>query len=376
MKDYYRVRAEIDLEAICHNIRQVKDIVGEDVKVIPVIKADGYGHGAVPIAKIVHDKVGVYGFAVATLEEAIELRENEIIEPIMILGYTDESQYKELMRYKIDPTIYTYDMAKALSEVAKSLGLEVPMHIKLDTGMSRIGFSCETDDCVEEILKISKLDNVFIKGIFTHFACADETNKESATKQKERFDHVVNALEAEGISIPIKHVANSATIIDMKDWSMDMVRMGIITYGLWPSDEVRKENIDLKPAMAIRSHIVHLKELPAGQGVSYNHTYVTNKPTKIATIPVGYADGYPRSLSSKGRVLIRGQYAPIVGRVCMDQFMVDVTDIKDVELMDVVTLVGADGENNLSVEEVANLAGSFNYEFVCDISKRVPRVYQ
>lgn len=373
MNNYYRVHAVIDLDDICHNIKEIKRVVGPQVKIMPVIKADGYGHGSVPIAKAL-DEIGADAFAVAILEEGITLRNNGIRKPIVILGYTAEYQYSSLIQYEIQPTVFCYEMAESLSKIASALGKDAKIHIKIDTGMNRIGFK-PTKESLGIIKRIAVLPNLVIEGIFTHFACADETDKTSARTQKKLFDDFVQRLGKEGISIPIKHVSNSAAIIDMDTCRMDMVRSGIITYGLYPSEEVSKDVIDLRPAMSLKTHIVHIKEVEAGEGVSYGHTYVTQKPTKIATIPVGYADGYPRALSSKGRVLIRGQYVPIIGRVCMDQFMVDVTHISDVSVMDEVTLVGKDGNNRISVEEVADMAGSFNYEFVCGIGKRVPRVY-
>lgn len=373
MNQYYRVHAVIDLDAICHNINEVKRVIGPEVKVMPVIKADGYGHGAVPIAKELN-KIGVDAFAVAILEEGITLRNHGIKQPIVILGYTSEYQYSSLIQYEIEPTVFCYEMAESLSKIASALGKDAKVHIKLDTGMNRIGFK-PTKESLEIVKKISELPNIKIEGIFTHFACADEADKTSASKQKAEFDKFIGWLLEEGIDIPVKHVSNSAAIIDMDSWRMDMVRSGIITYGLYPSEEVAKNVLDLRPAMELKTHIVHVKEIEAGEGISYNHTFVTKRKTKVATIPVGYADGYPRALSSKGRVLIRGQYAPIIGRICMDQFMVDVTDIEGVSVMDDVTLIGTDGEHQIPVEEIANITGTINYEIVCDISKRVPRVY-
>ena len=374
MNQYYRVHAVIDLDAICHNIQEVKRVVGEGVKVMPVIKADGYGHGAVPIAKELN-KIGVDAFAVAILEEGITLRNNGIKKPILILGYTSEYQYSSLIQYEIEPTVFCYDMAESLSKIAQALGKVAKIHIKLDTGMNRIGFK-PTKESVEIVEKISKLPNIKIEGIFTHFACADEADKTSAYEQERKYDQFIQWLEEKDIYIPIKHVSNSASIIDLDGFRKDMVRSGIITYGLYPSEEVSKDVLDLKPAMELKTHIVYIKEVEAGEGISYNHTYVTDKKTKIATIPVGYADGYPRALSSKGRVLIRGQYAPIIGRICMDQMMVDVTDIPDVQVEDVVTLVGTDGDENITIEEIANPAARFDYEMLCDISSRVTRVYK
>ena len=374
MNQYYRVHAVIDLDAICHNIREVKRVVGEGVKVMPVIKADGYGHGAVPIAKELN-KIGVDAFAVAILEEGITLRNNGIRQPILILGYTSEYQYSSLIQYEIEPTVFCYEMAESLSKIAQALGKDAKIHIKLDTGMNRIGFkpTKESVDIIEKIAKFTKYQDS--GNLYTFLHVQTRRIKQKLMSRNVKYDQFITWLEERDIYIPIKHVSNSASIIDLDGFRKDMVRSGIITYGLYPSEEVSKDVLDLRPAMELKTHIVYIKEVEAGEGISYNHTYVTDKKTKIATIPVGYADGYPRSLSSKGKVLIRGQYAPIIGRICMDQFMVDVTDIEGVSVMDEVTLVGHDGNKMLTVEEVANEAGSFNYEFVCGIGKRVPRVY-
>ncbi|MEE1314014.1 MAG: alanine racemase [Lachnospiraceae bacterium] len=372
MKNYLRAYAEINLDAINHNIREVKRSVGEDVKVMAVIKADGYGHGAVMVANSLNE-VGIDGFAVAIIEEGIILRKRGIQSPILILGYTSPYQYGELVQYGLTQTVFHYEMAEKISEFAVLLGKKAKIHIKVDTGMNRIGFK-DNEESVEIIRKIKGLPNIEIEGIFTHFACADETDKTSAYHQYERYEKFVTRLEKAGISIPVKHVSNSAAIMDLEDVRLDMVRSGIMTYGLYPSEEVDHNKIKLQPALSFKSHIIYIKEVEAGEGVSYGSTYVTTRKTKIATIPVGYADGYPRALSSKGRVLIRGQYAPIIGRICMDQFMVDVTEVEGVEELDDVILVGRDGDHEITVEEVANV-NSFNYEFICGLSRRVPRVY-
>jgi alanine racemase len=351
----------------------VREIVGDQVMIMAVIKADGYGHGALPIAHALN-KIGVERYAVAFPDEGMMLRKGGIKNPILILGYSHPSQDAMIIEYGLTPTIFTMEAAKQLSEKAVKAGKTVPVHIKLDTGMRRIGFRpCE--ESLDQIEEISRLPGIEIEGIFTHMAKADETDKTSAQKQMDTYLEFVNKLEERGISIPVKHVANSASIIDLEDFRLDMVRAGIMTYGLYPSEEVDKEKILLKPAMEWKTHIIYLKEIYPGEGVSYGHTYIADKKRKIATLPVGYADGYPRSLSGVGRVLIRGQYAPILGRVCMDQMMVDVTEIEGVELFDEVTLMGADGENRISAEEIGSLSHSFNYEIVCDISKRVPRVF-
>ncbi|MBS5934024.1 MAG: alanine racemase [Clostridiales bacterium] len=372
MNEYYRVEARINLDAICNNIDEVRRNINDNTKIMAVIKADGYGHGAVALATALKDKVDAYGIAI--IEEGIELRLAGFEKPILILGFTPHQQYEDLLKYDISQTVFQYDMAKRLSDIAVSLGKQAKIHIKIDTGMTRIGFK-DTVESIQIIKEISKLPNLIIEGLFTHFACADESDKTSVRKQLSRFLVFADKLEKEGIHIPVKHVSNSASIIDLPEANLDMVRSGIVTYGMYPSDEVNKNSLMLQPALTLKSNVVYVKEVEAGTGISYNSTYITEHDSVIATIPVGYADGYPRQLSSKGRVLIHGKSAPIVGRVCMDQFMVDVTNIPDVKEGDMVTLIGRDGDESISIEEVANLVGSFNYELVCDIGKRVPRVY-
>ncbi len=372
-KRYFRVTANIDLDAICNNIINTRKLLDNSTKIMAIIKADGYGHGAVPIAKAL-DQIGVEAFGIAILEEGIELRKAGIKKPLLILGYTPKEQFKELIRYDLTPAIFQYSVAQELSKEALKQRKIANIHIKLDTGMSRIGFS-DKIECIKEIKKIALLEGIRIEGIFSHFACADEADKTSARNQLQRFLSFVKQLEKEGIYIPIKHISNSAAIIDLPEAQLDMVRSGISTYGLYPSEEVNKDNLLLKPAMEIKTHVSYVKDVDTGVGVSYGSTYVTTKKTKIATIPVGYGDGYPRLLSSKGRILIRGKSAPIIGRICMDQFMVDVTNIDNVKQGDAVTLLGKDGDHFISVEEIAAMAYSFNYEFICDVGKRIPRVY-
>lgn len=370
---YYRASANIDLDAICSNINNTRKLLEAKTRLMVILKADGYGHGAVPIAKALSD-MAVDCFGVAILEEGIELRKAGIDKPILVLGYTPKGQYQKLVEYDITQTIFQYNTAKELSEEALRQGKTAKIHIKIDTGMSRIGFFDDTDS-IEEVKKIAELKGIEIEGIFSHFACADEEDKTSANRQLKKFLGFTEELEKEGIHIPIKHIANSAAIIDIPEARLDMVRSGISTYGLYPSEDVKKDAIALKPAMEIKSHVSYVKDVEAGVGVSYGSTYVTGRKTKIATIPVGYGDGYPRQLSSKGRVLIHGMSAPIIGRVCMDQFMVDVTDIPDVNQGDMVTLIGRDKDEFISVEEVANMSYSFNYEFICNVGKRIPRIY-
>ncbi|MCR5837741.1 MAG: alanine racemase, partial [Lachnospiraceae bacterium] len=337
---------------------------------IAVIKTDGYGHGAVPIAKVLSDIVDRY--AVATVFEANNLIEHGIKNPIILLGYTQEATYDLAINKEIRMVVYDYDMAEKMNEHAGKLGKKAIVNIALDTGMSRIGF-LPTRESVEVIEKIYKLENVVLEGIFTHFAKADEYDKNSAKKQFDEYEAFVEKLEEKGINIPIKHCANSAAIMELPYTSLNMSRLGIAIYGLYPSDEVSRE-IKLKQAMSLHSHVIYVKEIEKGSGISYGHTFIADRKMKIATIPLGYGDGYFRNLSNKGVVLIKGKRVPIVGRVCMDQFMVDVTGM-DVAIGDEVTLLGQDGEEYLSVDEIAKLAGTFNYELVCDLGKRVPRVY-
>lgn len=370
---YFRVQADINLDAICNNISAIRQVIQPGTKIMAVIKADGYGHGASHIATALNE-IGVDAFAIAILEEGVDLRQRGIKKPLLILGYTPKEQYADLVKYDISQTVFEYDMAEEISKQAVRQNKNGKIHIKVETGMNRIGFA-DTDASVEEILRISKLPNIEIEGIFTHFSAADEADKTSAHKQLLRYSNFVTKLEVKGLSIPMKHISNSAGIIDLPEANYDMVRSGIITYGLYPSEEVNKERLQLTPAMELKSHVVYVKEVEPGEGISYGSTYITKQKTRVATVSIGYGDGYPRALSNKGRVLIHGEYASILGRVCMDQFMVDVSHIDNVKQGDIVTLVGRDGENVITVEEVAELAGTFNYEFICGIGKRIPRVY-
>lgn len=373
MKRYERVYAKIDLDAITDNMKHIREKLPEGVNLFAVVKADAYGHGAVPVASALQDIVD--GYCLALVEEAVILRQKGISKPLLLLGYTDPYQYHEILKYDISQTVFSYEMAKELSKAAVASHAVARVHIKLDTGMGRIGFLIN-EESVNEVKKIAELPNLLIEGIFSHFSTADEEDLTYTKEQFAKFNWFVNELDKAQISIPLKHIANSAGIMEYPESYMNMVRAGIITYGLYPSEEVHKEKLLLTPALELKSHIIHVKEVPEHTSIGYGRTFITTRPlTKVATVPVGYGDGYPRSLSNKGRVLINGQSAPIIGRVCMDQFMVDVTDIDKVSEGDVVTLVGRDGGNMLSVEEVADASGSFNYEFCCDIGRRVPRVY-
>lgn len=366
-----RVYAEINLRNLIFNIENIKKKTNTDV--MAVIKADAYGHGAVECARALIKKT-TDKFAVATADEAMELRQNGIKGKILILGYVFPENFKELVANDVCLTIFDIETANILNETAKILNKKAKIHLKIDTGMGRIGF-LPNEKSLDEIIKISKLSNIEIDGIFTHFACADEKDKTSALKQKDLFKVFLCQIENAGIKIKTKHICNSAAIVDFDDDFFDMVRSGIITYGLYPSDEVKFENLEIKPVMNLISHVVYVKEVEKDFTVSYGSTYTTSSKTKIATIPVGYADGYPRTLSNRGRVLINGRFAPIIGRVCMDQFMVDVTDIPDVQRGTKVTLIGKEDDKKISVEDLSAVCGRFNYEFVCDINKRVPRIF-
>ena len=374
MNKHSRVCANIDLSAIMHNMEAMHQNIDPNTKIMAVIKADGYGHGAVPIAKEIEHLDYVYGYAAATVEEGMILRNNGIQKPILILGYIFPDQYEEVIQAEICPSVFTLEMAEELSAAAEKVGKDCRMHFAVDTGMSRIGFA-DKPESVEEIKKIAALPNVEIEGMFTHFARADETDKAPAVEQLKRYLAFAGLLEKAGVQIPLKHCSNSAGIIRMPEANLNLVRAGITIYGIYPSDEVERDIVKLKPAMELKSHVAYVKDLPAGTAISYGGTFASENDLRVATIPVGYADGYPRTLSNKGWVLIHGQKAPILGRVCMDQFMVDVTHIPDVKHGDEVTLIGRDGDEFISIETFGDMSGRFSYEFACDISKRVPRVY-
>lgn len=366
------VWAEINIDNLINNVDEIKR-VAKDKELIAAIKADGYGHGAVDIAPFMLES-GVNRFAVAVISEAIELRRNNIDAPIMILGYTPLIFGKDLLRYEIEQSVMSYEYCKELSDLAIEEKSIAKVHIALDTGMGRIGF-IPNEESLEEIKKISELPNMKIVGMFSHFSTADEANKEYAITQLDKFKKFDEELQKRGIKIPMRHIANSAALIDIKDSIFEALRPGIILYGYYPSNEVNKNAIRLKPVMSLKTNIVHIKEVERGTSISYNRTFVTERKSKIATLPVGYADGYSRALSNKGKVIINGKIANIVGRVCMDQCMVDVTDIEDVKVGDDVVLMGEDSGLKIDAEDMAKLLDTISYEITCMISKRVPRVY-
>lgn len=375
MKEHNRVCAEVDLDAIAYNMEQMRDRIGDGARLIAVIKTDGYGHGAVPIAEMFEEFLYVWGYAVACMEEATELRAHGIKKPILVLGCVFPDQYEEMLHYDIRPTVYTKEMAEKISKEAVRQGKTAYFHIKIDTGMGRLGFPVR-EESVDVIEQISHLPNVELEGMFTHFAKADETDKTYTLAQHDRFVWMKEQTEKRNIYIRYFDCDNSAGIIDFPDMKHDLARAGISTYGMYPSDEVNKEAVDLRPALRLISHVTFVKDVEAGTSISYGGTFTAPHKMRVATIPVGYGDGYPRSLSNKGYVLIRGKRARILGRVCMDQFMVDVTDIPETGFMDQVTLIGRDGDERITVEDLSELSGRFNYEFVCCLGKRIPRIYK
>ena len=374
MKEYRRICANISLKALEHNLDAIHGCIERDTKIIAVVKADGYGHGAVPLAEVMEQREDIWGYAVATPEEAEELYSNGIKKPILILGYTFPEYDEQIVKEGLRPAVFSLERAKQLSEEAVCQKKDCKIHIKLDTGMSRIGFQV-TEQSADEIAQIAALPNIIIEGIFTHFSKADETDKTFTRKQADTYEQMLTWLKDRQIEIPIHHVSNSAGIVDLPEYNKDIVRAGIILYGLWPSDEVEKNNINLQPLLSLKSHVVHVKELEPGRIISYGGTFEVEKTMQIATVPVGYADGYPRSLSNKGYVLIHGKRAAICGRVCMDQMMVDVSEITDVKPGDEVTLIGTDGAETITMEELGDMSGRFNYELACDLNKRIPRIY-
>ena len=359
----------IDLDIIAQNFEAVQKKAGTDV--MAVVKADAYGHGAIQVARLLQDKCRFFG--VSSMLEARELRQAGLQTPILILGHTPAAYFPIAVAEEIRPTIFHYEDALALSREAVAQGKTAAFHFAIDTGMSRIGFQA-TEESVKLCLEIAKLPGLYAEGIFSHFAGADCPDLSKARQQAEKFDTFVQTLEENGLHIPIRHMDNSAGLINFGR-HYELVRAGIVLYGMYPSEDVEKQQLPLRPALQWCSRVTHVKTLEAGRELSYGGTYVTTRPTVVATVPAGYADGYNRSLSGAFHVLIRGQKAPILGRICMDQMMVDVTHIPGVQPEDPVVLVGKDGENEITMEQISAAAGSFNYEFMCGISRRVPRYY-
>ena len=373
MKENKRLQLQIDLDAIRFNMESMQKRLRRGTKMLAVVKADAYGHGAAVVSRELEDLDFLWGFAVATDEEAMTLRNSGIEKPILVLGYTFPESYEDIIANDIRPVIFKEDMARGLSEEAVRQGRRVYCHLAVETGMGRIGVEAD-ESSVELVQEIAAMPNLVLEGIFTHFAKADQRDKIPTYEQIEKFNKYFELLHREGVDFWLRHSSNSAGILEIREANMDMVRAGISMYGLWPSRDV-KHDIELRPALALKSHIVYIKEVPPGYEVGYGGSWRSRRESRIATIPVGYGDGYPRALSNRGYVLIRGKRAPIAGRVCMDQMMVDITNIPDAEDYDEVTLIGRDGEEEITVESLANIYGGFNYEIVCCFTKRVPRIY-
>ena len=371
-----RAWAEIDLDAIAHNFKEIKRVTSPDAKIMAVIKADAYGHGFTEVAHTLLQS-GAHAFAVATADEALQLRRAGFDVPVLILGYVFVDEYEELIKNGISLVAGSLDTAREISCAAKKAGKRAKIHIKLDTGMGRIGFVCGDDDesVADEICSASALDAIETEGIFSHFSKADETDLSYTRFQFERFSHICSLIERRGLNIPIKHICNSAGIIRLPEFHMDMVRAGIILYGLNPSDCPVWDKVNLKPAMTFKTKIVNIKNIKHESSISYGVKYKASPGKKIATIAVGYADGFSRILSNKASVLVRGKRAKVVGNICMDQCMIDVTDIEGVNLNDDVIIFGSDGNNTITVELVASLLGTISYEVVCSVGKRIPRIY-
>ena len=365
---------EIDTRALRENYRAIKNHVGADKKILALVKAEAYGHGALRVAKILEEE-GVDYFGVAFLNEAIELREKGIKKPILILGWTPTEDFARALEYDFTLTIFDKDEAKLLNFMAEHKKRKITIHIKLDTGLSRLGFALHKQT-LKDIAEIMEMENLCVEGIYSHFAKSDEKNKESSLLQLDRFNRfILDLKKLTEREVPLKHMANSGAIIDLPESHLDMVRPGIILYGGYPSDEVKKEKINLKPILELKARIARVEKQPRGTEVSYGGTYITERETVLATVPIGYEDGLNRALSNKGYILFRGVKLPIVGRVCMDQCVVDAGRCPDIRKGDLVTIIGSDDEGNLSADEIAGMLGTINYEVFCALSARIPRYY-
>ena len=373
MTENQRVWAEINLDNIAHNLKKIRSFVPPDAKFMAVVKADAYGHGAVECAKVALCSGADY-LGVAIIEEGIKLRQNNVSAPILVLGYTPTLSLENVVNFDLIQTVFNMEMANALSTIAISLGKTAKIHIKIDTGMSRLGFM-PTEAVADEIEQISKLPGLDCCGIYTHLADADDLDSNFSYEQFHKFSYLLELLKAKGLTNLIKHFNNSAGICRFSHMSMDMVRSGILLYGLSPSEEIDISHFDLKPAMSVKSRISYIKNLEPGVSVGYSRSYFTTKPTVVATVPVGYADGFSRRLSNKGRVIVNGKFAPIIGNICMDQFMIDVSDIPKVKENTEIILIGSHSGKSVSADELAQIEDVINYQVLCNIGKRVPRVY-
>lgn len=379
MNNTQRAWAEIDLDKIAQNVREIKNSLNPNVRLMGVVKADAYGHGVFETAKTVLEN-GADALAVAFIDEAVQLRKCGITVPLLILGNSADDSIDDLLTFDITPAVFTFDFAKRLSDRAAELGKTAKIHIKTDTGMNRIGFlygdnTAENIKTIEEIIEISKLPSIEVEGIFSHFSTSDEADDSYTRLQFKRFTEMTMALSDKGLDIPIKHIANSAALARFPEMQLDMVRAGVIMYGMYPSFGVDYHGLRLLPAMTFKTRVINIKEVDSGAGISYGRSFVTNKKTKIATIAVGYADGYSRILSGKACALVDGVLVNQLGKICMDQCMIDVTNVNNINIGDEVTLFGTSGDGNISIEEVADKMGTINYEIACIVGKRIPRIY-
>lgn len=366
------VWAEINLDVIAHNMKQVKEL-SQGKEIIAVIKADGYGHGAIDVAPVLLEN-GATRLAVAVITEAMEIRNIGIDAPVLILGYTPIEFAKDIINNDIEQTVYSLDYARELSKIAKTMGKKAKVHIAVDTGMGRLGF-LPTEESLNEILELCSLEGILVEGLFTHFSTSDETDKQYTYEQLDKFKNFNKELLNKGINIPLKHAANSGAIIDLPETYLDAVRAGIILYGYYPSDMVDKERLSVKPALTLKTKVAHVKKLDKDMYISYGRSFKTERESVIATLPIGYADGYSRALSNKGKVIVNGKFASIVGNVCMDQCMIDVTDVGEVKVGDEVILLGEQGDIKFNADDIAEIMGTVNYEIICMLKQRVPRVY-
>jgi len=364
------VWVEINLNNLEYNFNQIKKSVSRETLIMAIVKANAYGHGAKPVVSRLI-KSGCDRLGVAIPEEGIKLREDNVSLPIHVLGEVLIKQIPSIMNYNLIPTVSKMQTVKFINQFAKEKGVKKKVHVKIDTGMGRIGVL--TENAVEFIKSVNKYSNIKIEGLFSHFADADNSDKSYTYQQWNKFNEILKQLRKKKINIPLCHIANSATIIDLQEMQMDMVRPGIMLFGLKPSFDIN--NISLKPVLSWKTKIVYLKQVPAGTGISYGITYKTKNKAEVATLPLGYADGYSRLLSNKAEVLIKGKRVPVIGNICMDQFMIDVTDVK-VNEGDEVILIGEQNNEKITADEIANLMGTINYEVICGINARVPRVYK
>ncbi len=372
--NFNRAWSEVNLDNIAHNVKEIRRITDKKAEIMGVVKADAYGHGVMEVARTLIEN-GVTRLAVSMLDEAIQLRKNGIGVPILILSYTDPRRAEEIILNDVTQTVFSHDLAEALSEAAVRLDKNVKIHIKIDSGMTRVGFM-PGYSAVKNVIKISKLPKIIIEGLFTHFASADENDRSYTYMQFEKFMSIVSELNRIGIYIPVKHVCNSAGVIEFPEMHLNMVRPGIALYGMYPSDEVHKDRINLRPAMTLKANIILVKDVETDTCISYGRIFKTQRQSRIATLPIGYADGYTRLLTNKGKVLVNGQQVPIVGKICMDQCMIDVTDVQgEVNVGDEAVLFGSQNGSEIRIEDLAAKVGTINYEIACIIGKRIPRAY-